>query len=184
MSGRLAFAPAALAAAAFALGAVSGCGSEKSSESSAAASWADGLCSSLVTWRGSVKSEADQVRAEDISKASLEDAASGISSANAKLRDQLETLGKPPTAASSEARATVTQLSEELNTGADKIKDAAAGVSGAQEVLGAVSAISGTLTTMGDQLASAADDLRGLQGEETWKRAFGDSKACQELASR
>ena len=163
---------------------LTGCGGKKqSSEEQAAASWANGLCQSFVTWQSNVQSAAKKVTGGQTSKSSLQTAATAISDANTKLADDLEGLGKPPTPASKEAQGAIKQLADNLRKNAAKIKDAAAGVSSSQDVMSAVTTISGTLAAMGDDLSVAAGKLRGLGHQETWKKAFADSEACQKLAN-
>jgi hypothetical protein len=187
MSGRVWGAPAVLLVSLLLLvPAVAGCGSDKkSSGSDAQASWADGLCSSVVTWRDSLKSAGAKVKEGQLSEATLASAASAISEATTKLGDDLRALGKPPTPVSKEARATATQLADDLNNNADHIKTAVAGVSSATEALAAAPAIGVALSAMKDDVSSAADNLRNLEKEDsTWKQAFEGSGACQNLANR
>ncbi len=163
---------------------LAGCGGKKqSSEEQAAASWANGLCQSFVTWQSNVKSAATKVSSAKISKSSLQTAGVAIADANTKLADDLEGLGKPPTPASKEAKAAITDLADSLRKNAADIKKAAAGASSTQEVVAAVSKISGALAAMGDDLSVAASKLQGLGHQDTWKKAFADSKACQKLAN-
>jgi hypothetical protein len=163
---------------------LAGCGgSKKGSEQEAATSWANGLCQSFITWQSNVKSAAKKATGGQISKSSLQNAAAGISDANTKLADDLDGLGKPPGPASKEAKEALTQLADDLRKNAAKVKEAAAGVSGRQEVMSAVSTISGTLAAMGDDLSVAAEKLRGLGHQDTWKKAFADSEACQKLTN-
>jgi hypothetical protein len=164
--------------------ALAGCGgSNKSSEQQAATSWANGLCQSFITWQSNVKSAAKKATAGQISKSSLQTAAAGISDANTKLADDLDGLGRPPGQGSKEAKAAISQLADDLRKNAAKVRDAAAGVSSRQEVMSAVSTISGTLAAMGDDLSVAAGKLRGLGHQDTWKKAFADSEACQKLTN-
>jgi hypothetical protein len=168
-----------LVAAALLSAASSGCGSSSKPES--AADWADGLCSSVVTWTDSVKAAGSKISSGRVSKASLQDAVSEVSAADSKLRDDLSALGKPPTTGADEARSTMSQLWESLKADAGKIDDAVKGVSTASAVPGAVSAITGTVTSMSADLSSASQQLKELAADDPWKKAFSESKSCQSL---
>jgi len=187
MGGRTRGAPAVLVVSLLLLVPVAaGCGSDKkSSGSDAQASWADGLCSSVTVWRDSAKSAGAKVTEGRLSEATLATAASAISEATTKLGEDLRALGKPPTQVSKEARATATQLADDLKNNADQIKTAVAGVSSATEALAAAPAIGAALSAMTDDISSAADNLQNLEKEDdTWKQAFEGSEACQNLANR
>ncbi len=161
---------------------LAGCGG-KSSDEKAASEWADGLCQSFVDWRGSVQSAATKFTGGQVSKETLEDAASSISDANSKLADDLDGLGKPPGRASEEAQEAIKELSKNLRDSADKIKDAASDVSSRQDVVTAVQTIGTTLAAMGNDLSAAGDKLQGLGDKDTWKKAFSESEACKTLTS-
>jgi hypothetical protein len=185
MSRRVAARAAVLLASTLLLVAAAGCGSDKTSSESAQASWADGLCSSLTTWRDSVKSAGAQVTEGQFSEAKLTSAASQISAATTKLGDDVRALGKPPTPVSKEARATAMQLADDLKNNAEHIKTAVAGVSSASEALAAAPAVGAALSAMADDISSAGDNLRGLEKEDdAWKQAFEGSEACQSLGNR
>ena len=187
MRARVAGTPAVLLVALLLLvSAAAGCGSdEKSSGSDAQASWANGLCTSVVSWRDSVKSASAEVTGGQLSKATLESAASAISDATTKLGDDLRALGKPPTQVSKEASATATQLADDLKNNTDQIKTAVAGVSSTTEALAAAPAIGAALSAMTDDISSAGDNLQNLEKEDdAWKQAFEGSEACQNLTNR
>jgi hypothetical protein len=181
MSRRFAGTSAALLVTALLAAVVAGCGSD---EKSATEKWADGLCSSLVRWRDSLKSASDKVTGGNISLSNIQSAASEASAANAKLQDDLGALGKPPSNGSKEAKATASQLADDLRNSVGQIKDTVAGVSSTQEALSAASVVTATVATMKEDVSSAVDRLRTLGGEgDSWKDAFAGSKACQDLSS-
>jgi methyl-accepting chemotaxis protein len=163
---------------------VAGCGSKKSSNQQAsAASWADGFCKTFVTWRDDVKSAATKVTSGKASKAALQDAASGIADANNKLADDLEGLGKPSAPNADQAKEAVDELAKTLRDSSAEIKDAAKGVSSRQDVSAAASKIGTTLTSMAGDLTASTGKLQDLGSQDTWKKAFSDSEACQKLAN-
>lgn len=175
-----------LAVALVLVGVLAGCGSggktTTSTGASATASWADGLCGSLVNWQDSVKVAGSSLKQGSLSKANVQSAADAVSSANATLKDELQALGTPPTPAAAQAKAAVQQLSESLKTNVAKIRDAISAVTGANDVAAALSAVTAALTAMRDDFSSTSKKLESLGGENEWKHAFGQSQACQQLA--
>lgn len=167
------------------VGVLAGCGSggktTTSTSASATASWADGLCGSLVTWQDNVKAAGSSLKQGSLSKASVQSAVDAVSSANARLKDELQALGKPPTPAAAKAKAAVQQLSESLKSNVAKIRDAISGVTSANDVPAVVSAVTAALTGMRDDFSSTSKKLQSLGGENEWKRGFGQSQACQQL---
>jgi hypothetical protein len=164
--------------------ALSGCGSSGSDESSASqqAAWANGLCGAVSTWKGSMEAVGSSVKNVDqLSKAKIEQAAEDVSTANAKLEDDLKALGKPPEAGSSEAKAALDNLTNGLQASADKIRNATEGVSTVTEAMGAVNVASGALLTMSSDISATAATLDSLDAKDTWKQAFTGSEACKSL---
>jgi prophage DNA circulation protein len=160
---------------------VAGCGGSKSSEETPA-SWTNSLCGSLVTWQESIKAAGNKFKG-NVSKSSLQDAKSSISSADSKLKDELQSLGKPPTEGASEARSAVSNLSNELKSNVDDIQSALSGVNSVQDVSTAVSAITTSVTAMGSAFSSTTSQLQSLAQSDPWRKAFQDSSSCQQLKS-
>jgi hypothetical protein len=160
---------------------VAGCGGSKSSEETPA-SWTNSLCGSLVTWQESLKSAGNEIKG-NVSKSSLQDAKSSISSADSKLKDELQSLGKPPTEGASEARSAVSNLSNELKSNVDDIQSALSGVNSVQDISTAASAITTSVTAMGSAFSSTTSQLQSLAQSDPWRKAFQDSSSCQQLKS-
>jgi outer membrane murein-binding lipoprotein Lpp len=136
----------------------------------------------VTDWKTSVQSAGASVKNVDgLSKAKIEQAATSVSDANSKLVSSLKALGEPPHAAASEAKGAVQQLSTDLEASAHEIDKAATNVSGAKDVVSAVSVASSTLLTMATDVSSTITKLEGLDATDDWKRAFSDSPACQSL---
>src|SRR5437016_2498380 len=100
-AGRLLPAVAALAAVVLV---AAGCGSgddEASTTTQAAdVAYADGLCGAISSWKTTVGSARTTLQNRDeLSKAKLQEVASNVSDANAKLKDDVEALGSPPQSA-------------------------------------------------------------------------------------
>jgi hypothetical protein len=160
---------------------VAGCGGSKSSEETPA-SWTNSLCGSLVTWQESIKSAGNKFKG-NVSRSSLQDAKSSISSADSKLKDELQSLGKPPTEGASEARSAMSNLSNELKSNVDDIQSALSGVNSVQDVSTAASAITTSVTAMGSAFSSTTSQLQSLAQSDPWRKAFQDSSSCQQLKS-
>ena len=133
--------------------AVTGCGSSESDSTTTASppeTWATGVCSSITTWQAALTSAAGSLKS-DPTKDGLQTAADDAKSATQTLASDLKDLGKPDTEAGQQAKDSLDQLSTSLQKDVDTIEETVDGVSGASEVLTAVSTVAGTLATMRDR---------------------------------
>ena len=160
--------------------AAAGCGGSQS-DADKTKSWANGMCNALVDWQNNVKSAGEKVSKGDLSKASLQDAANGVSDANKQLRDDLDSLGKPPTPTVDKAKSALDELSQGLSTNVGKIKDAIASISGTN-VSTAVAEVSGAVQAMSQDFQTTATQLKALEKDDTWSNAFKSSESCQKLS--
>jgi ElaB/YqjD/DUF883 family membrane-anchored ribosome-binding protein len=158
--------------------AAAGCGGNDSA--SATENWADGMCSALVDWQNSVQSAGEKVSKGDISKSSLTEAADGVSDANKQLRDDLDSLGKPPTETADKAKQDLTQLTDDLKTNLDKIREALGNAG--SDITSAMTAVSGSVQAMSQDLQNTATQLKALENDDTWSKAFKSSDSCQKLS--
>jgi hypothetical protein len=159
--------------------AAAGCGGSNNSASETE-QWADGMCSALVDWQNSVAAAGEKVSKGDLSKSTLQGAADGVSDANKQLRDDLDSLGKPPTETADKAKADLNQLTEDLQTNVEKIRDALG--SAGNDVTAAITAVSGSVQAMSQDLQNTASQLKALESDETWSKAFKSSDSCQKLS--
>jgi cell division protein ZapA (FtsZ GTPase activity inhibitor) len=163
-----------------------GCGSKEAATTTSSAqalkSWANGLCGSLVTWQSSVEAAGTKLKGESVTKANLEAAYTSVSTATDKLAADVKALGKPPTPAAEEADAAVEQLTGQLSNSVDQIKKATSGLSGTNEVLGAVSVVSTELVQMGNDIKSTTNSLKSMNGKEDWQKAFDEAPECGTLS--
>ena len=113
----------------------------------------------------------------------MQEAKSSVSSANSKLKSELQSLGKPPHEGASQAQSDVSNLSNELKSNVDDIQSAVSGVSSVADISTAVSAISTSVSAMGKAFSTTTSQLKSLANNDTWKNAFQDSSACQQLSS-
>jgi hypothetical protein len=155
-----------------------GCGSSDD-ETSGANDWASSVCSAVSTWKTSVSSAATSLQGGNLSENSLESAFDDVTDATKTLADDLKDAGKPDTADGQKAKGVVDQLAGEIEDGAQEISDAIDGGS----PLEAISTITGTLATMGDQVGAAVDQLEQLEPAGELKDALNNADECSSLRS-
>ena len=183
---RLAFAALVLAA----LLAAAGCGGGDSSSASSSSSsntesaddWASGLCTALTTWTNSVRSAGNELKG-NVSKDSLNTAADDIKSASDTLVSDLKDLGKPDTKQGQDAKKAMDQLSSEVKSDVKQMQSDVKNASGVQGAVTAASSVSTTLSTMGNQINSAASKLDQADPDGELKKAFQNSPDCKSLTS-
>ncbi len=160
-----------------------GCGSsDSSSDATATATWADGLCSAITTWTSSLSSIGDSLKGGNLSKDSLSSAVDDAKSATETFTSDLDSLGKPDTDAGQQAKDAVDQLSADLKADMTKIEDAVDGASGVSGILDAVTVISSTLQTAGNQVTSTITSLEDIDAKGELESAFKQSSSCNDLA--
>ena len=159
--------------------AAAGCGGSSNSASETE-QWADGMCSALTDWQNSVQAAGEKVSKGDLSKSSLQDAANGVSDANKQLKDDLDSLGKPPTETADKAKQDLTQLTDDLKSNRDKIREALSNAG--NDVTAAITAVSGSVQAMSQDLQNTATQLKALESDDTWSKAFKNSESCQKLS--
>jgi hypothetical protein len=171
--------------------ALTGCGSDDDSESSKGTTtsgtsspldgWAQGFCTSVAAWQGTVKTTAAKLSK---SQADFASASEAITSANEILIDSLKGLGTPPAPASTQAKNTIDELSGDLEDGAAAVNTALTGNFTTQsEIAQASSSARASLATMKRQISTTVTKLRALPDEEGWKQAFQDVAACHAVAN-
>jgi len=167
--------------------AASACGSKKASSTtstssqSSAEQWASEVCGSIVVWKQNVISAAKSVK-QNPTKDQLSLAVNHAQDWTNTLVQKLKSLDTPETAGGTEAKATLSTLSTQLQDGATTIKQEADKVSGGQGMVEAASVITSTLVTMRDQVKAAGQKLKSLpQGE--LQDAFKSTASCKDLAA-
>lgn len=156
-----------------------GCG--KSSKPSTTADWANGLCTSINTWKGAISSATDSVKAGNVSKSALQSTADNVKSATSTLQSDVKKLGAPPTKAGPEAQQSVQTLSQQIGDGVQSIQNAVGDASGVSGVLSAIGVVSTTLVTMGTQVTSTYEHLQTLDPSGELTDAFNQAPACKNL---
>jgi hypothetical protein len=168
---QLAAVPAVAAAAVLA----AGCGKSKPPSST---EWANGLCSAVTTWRSSVGTAVDSVTKGNLSQENVQSAADDVKNATSKLADDVKALGKPDTDTGDQAKKSVDDLTNELDTEVQTIEDAVGNVSGTSGALSAVSVVSSTFLTMKTQLTTTFKQLKQLDPKGELADAFKSAEAC------
>jgi hypothetical protein len=168
---------AALAAAAVL--AAAGCGGSGSSTTSAT-DWANGVCSSIVTWENSLKSISSSLQANP-SKDAVQTAVNDAKSATDTLAKDLKKLGKPDTTAGKQAKDAVDTLTSQLQSDVDKIESAIKDASGASGYLNAISVVSGTISSMGTEISTTAKQIQSLDAQGELQKAFSQADSCSTL---
>jgi hypothetical protein len=162
-----------------------GCGgSDDEPEANDLTAWADQLCSVVAGWTQELTDTRNALQGGGISEDSLRDAADGVKSATDTLVDDLRDLPRPETDAGQQAKESVDQLADQLETEAEKIEGAVDDASGVSGILSAVSTVSSTLVTMGDQVRSAVDEVEQADARGELRQAFEDADSCTDLTGR
>ena len=159
-----------------------GCGGSDDDTPSATA-WADEVCSAMTTWIGSVSSATESLGEGGLSEDGLEDAVDDVRDASQTLADDLQEAGRPETDAGQEAEALLDGLADDVEENLQELESAVDDVSGANDVLSAISVITGTLSTMADQVGAAFEQLGQLDGAAELENAFEESDECSALLS-
>ena len=161
-----------------------GAGGGGGNDTSSANDWANSVCSALTTWANSLKTATTSLRA-NLSKDSLKSASDDVTKATDQLASDLKGLGKPDTQAGDKAKSTLDTLSGQLHTDVDSIKKAADDASaGSGGIVKAVSSVSATLTTAGNQVQTAFSELQQLDTKGELEKAFENSASCKKLTSQ
>ena len=160
-----------------------GCGGDDDSGSSATTDWANGVCEAISTWGDSVESTGESLRSGATNADDLREAVDEFEQATRTFVDDLRKLGKPDTEAGDKAQEEIEELADDVDENVSKMKDAADEASGAGGILEAATTISGTLSTMGQQLSSTFAELQQLDAEGELDQAFRDADACDELSN-
>jgi hypothetical protein len=157
---------------------VSGCGggSSSSSTTSATVTWADGVCSAIVSYKTSVTDTGQTLKANP-SKAGLSDAAQSLQGATDDLVTTLKGLDEPGTDAGATAKQTLDVLSTQLQAGAQAIKEAAAGAS----LVSAAAVVSTTLLSLQTDIKSAVDQFGNADAKGELQDAFSQASSCADL---
>lgn len=160
-----------------------GCGSNDSSSSDTAPTdeWADGLCSSISTWRSSLTTIVSDLQAGSLTKDALSDAVDDAKAATDDFTTSLGELGAPDTEAGQQAKASVDELRSEIEADVTTIEDAVAGASGVAGVLSAVQVVKSTITDAVSQVSTTLTSFQDIDAKGEIEDAFRNAESCQAL---
>lgn len=172
---------AAMIAAAALLAAGCGSGGGSTTQATPTVDWANSLCAATDTWTSTLTDTASSLKDGPYTSAALQDAADTAQTATQAYLDDLKGLGEPDTQAGRDAKAAVDELQSELQSGADTMRKATENVSGVSEVLGAVSVVTGSLSTMANEVDATITKLQQLDPQGELQQAFSQADACTAL---
>jgi uncharacterized protein YoxC len=158
-----------------------GCGGDDDGSSGTSTSeWADGLCTAINDWTGSLTEATDSLR-ESPSVDGLKSAVDDLQAATGTFVDEVKGLGTPDTESGEQAKDAIDQLADDVDGEVDEMKSAADDVSSLSGVPEALSTISGSLASIGQQVSSALSDVGQVDPGGELQDAFEQSDACQDL---
>jgi hypothetical protein len=150
----------------------------------ARADWASSVCGALATWKSDIAAVGTSLANGDgLSETALQDAADQLDTATSTLTSSLKGVGAPPTPDGPQAKQAVDQLSDDLNAGVDQIKSDTANVTDAAGFATAAAAVAATARTMAGQVTSTVSELRSLDANGDWEKAFSETASCDSLAT-
>ena len=163
-----------------------GCGGSSGggSETKSATDWADGVCSAINTWTDSLKSATQSLQGGNLSKSSLEQAASDLKDSTAQLKDDLDGLGKPDLSSGDKAKESIDTLSSNISDDVDKIDSAIKDAQNGGNLMSALTTVTSTISTMGSQVQSTFSELEKLDPKGELESAFKNASSCKSLTSQ
>jgi hypothetical protein len=159
---------------------LSACGSGSNHDKQSATTWANGVCSAVGAWRGSLSSTVGSLETGAFSGASVKSAVSRVDGATRRLGRSLRRLGAPDTPSGQQAKRQVDALAVRLEGEVGRIVAAVRKTSGAVGVLDAVTVGAGTLGRMRTQVTNTLGRLRRLDGGPL-ASGFLDASSCSHL---
>jgi len=160
----------------------SGCGgSGGGSSESATETWANGVCSSLNTWKTSVTQAGASITGGNMSQDQVTSAVNDVKDATSKLSSDLKGLGRPDTESGQQAQEALTKLSGQLDADVQQINQAVEGASGPTAAVGIATSVGAALSQMSTQVSAALSTLDQADTKGELNDAFQNSDACKQL---
>ena len=159
-----------------------GCGSsDDSSDTTPTTEWADGLCSSITTWRSEITTIVNSLRGGNLTQDSLTAAVDDAEEATRNFTTDLKGLGRPDTEAGQQAQDSVNQLTTQIDEDMTAIQDAVSNASGVAGVIAAVPTITSTIQSAGNQVADTISGFEELDAKGELESAFKDADSCEDM---
>jgi ABC-type transporter Mla subunit MlaD len=159
-----------------------GCGSD-SSETAATDNWASSLCTAALDWRNAITSSVDSLRGGNLNEESLRTAGDDVKTSTETFVDDVKGLGKPDTESGQKAKASVDDLSTQIDDDMKTIQDAVSSTKGASGLISTVTTITTTLQTASKQVSDTLDELQSLDAKGELESAIEGASSCKELSS-
>jgi len=162
-----------------------GCSGDDSSsdDTTPTTEWANGLCTSITTWKTEITTIVNSLRGGNLSKDSLAAAADDADVATRNFTSSLKSLGRPDTEAGQQAQDSVNELTTQIDDDMQKIQDTVSNASGVAGVLAAVPTITTTIQTAGNQVADTISGFQELDAKGELESAFKDADDCKTLTA-
>jgi len=158
------------------------CGSSKdSSDTTPTTEWADGLCSSITTWKSEITTIVNSLKGGNLSQDSLTAAVDDAEEATRNFTTDLKGLGRPDTEAGQQAQDSVNQLTTQIDEDMTTIQDAVSNASGVAGVIAAVPTITSTIQSAGNQVAETISGFQELDAKGELESAFKDADSCEDM---
>ena len=159
-----------------------GCGSsDDSSDTTPTTEWADGLCSSITTWKSEITTIVNSLKGGNLSQDSLTAAVDDAEEATMNFTTELKGLGRPDTDAGQQAQDSVNELTTQIDADMTTIQDAVSNASGVAGVIAAVPTITSTIQSAGNQVADTISGFEELDAKGELESAFKDADSCEDM---
>jgi hypothetical protein len=163
-------------------GVAGGCGGGggRSDDTRSATRWANGFCSAIAAWKGSLRSAVGSLESGSLTSDAVTSAVNDADHATKKLAARLRRLGAPATDSGRQAKQQVDDLATRLEDEVGTIAAAVRRASGGTGVLEAIAVGSETLARMRTQVTGTLERLKRL---DTGPLASGflQADACNRL---
>jgi len=163
-------------------GVAGGCGGGGGSndDTRSATRWANGFCSAIASWKGSLSSTIGSLQGGALTSNAVTSAVSDASDATKKLGSTLRKLGAPDTKSGQRAKEQVDDLAGRLEHEVGTIAAAVKQASGGAGVLEAIAVGSQTLARMRTEVTRTLERLRRLDNGAL-TNGFLQADACNRL---
>jgi len=161
-----------------------GCsGDDSSSDATPATEWANGLCTSITTWKTEITTIISSLKGGNLSKDSLAAASDDADVATRNFTSSLKALGRPDTEAGQQVQDSVNELTTQIDDDMQKIQDTVSNASGVAGVLAAVPTITTTIQTAANQVADTISGFQDLDAKGELEKAFDDADDCTAMTA-
>lgn len=157
-----------------------GGGGGASDDTRSATRWADGFCSAIASWRGSLSSTVASLRSGSLTADAVTSAVNDAGDATKKLGSKLRKLGAPDTKSGQRAKQQVDDLAGRLENEVGTIAAVVKQASGGAGVLTAIAVGSRTLARMRTEVTRTLERLRRLDNGAL-TNGFLQADACNRL---